>query len=116
MSGAAPCPECGEKLGARYRAADGRKVCWPCLGLPPERRRTSNPAWVQFRLDVSGAMERDGACHYITEDRAAGWCPVCGAVLGVHFRGREPVADFICHGGCDERHVMAKLGKGGRRR
>ncbi len=57
------------------------------------------------------ALQRDGCFAYIDRDHAAGRCPICEAALAVCFIGSEPAAEFVCDRGCDERRIVAKLGK-----
>jgi uncharacterized protein (UPF0212 family) len=105
-AGQPACPDCGEPLGARYGP---RQVCWPCLGLPPQRRAMApEPTWVAFRHRIIDALE---GFVYVDADLCAGRCPRCGDVLAVWFVGRLPEADLVCLRGCDERDVAAALGR-----
>jgi hypothetical protein len=80
-------------------------------GSTIRRRRPPDPEWVRFRVQVIEGLDRDGAFYYITPDRVAGRCPICSEPLGVRFKGRTPAADFVCQGGCEERDIVAMLGK-----
>jgi hypothetical protein len=106
------CMACWVKTpDAQFREERPPGASDPAVKLRPPKAPKGDPDWVTFRKQVIAALERDGTFRYIAKDRVSGRCPVCEAGLGVHFKGQTPAADFICHAGCEERRVAARLGK-----
>ena len=121
--GISPCPKCGEPLGARYKARDGRMLCWPCTGY-----KLKSPAPFMDALEGSYAWlvrrvwrrieDRTGLPPvYLTRDRIGGYCPTrCGGIVAVQFLDNPPRMRFeslrgedVCSTGCPAARINEAL-------
>ena len=77
--------------------------------MSAQHQQLSHEAARFRRLIIDRLWDNDRSA-YLTHASFTGVCPVCGHAAAVHFHGRAPRATLICHGGCLESEIAARIG------
>lgn len=79
-----PCAKCGEPLGERYKS-DGKRVCWPCVGVTEPKSRSPKPTpYAAFQRKVfTNWKRRDAGVLPVGDGQGhiSGYCPACRVVV-----------------------------------